>query len=69
MAYRDSSAPIDDRVNDLISRMTLEEKVAQTLCIWEVYNEELLDGNGDFDREKADEYFADKHGIGEISMH
>jgi beta-glucosidase len=69
MAYRDSSAPVEDRVNDLISRMTLEEKVAQTLCIWEVYNEELLDGNGDFDRDKADEYFADKHGIGEISMH
>ena len=27
--YRDATAPIDDRVNDLISRMTLEQKVSQ----------------------------------------
>ena len=38
MTYRDRSASVEDRVKDLISRMTLEEKVAQTLCIWEIYN-------------------------------
>ncbi len=69
MTYRDRSASVEDRVKDLISRMTLEEKVAQTLCIWEIYNEELLDENGDFDRERADAYFNGKHGIGEVSMH
>ena len=31
MPFRESSLPIDQRVNDLVSRLTLEEKVAQTL--------------------------------------
>jgi beta-glucosidase len=31
MVYKNPSAPIDERVNDLISRMTLEEKVSQML--------------------------------------
>jgi len=30
--YKDSTAAIEDRVNDLLPRMTLEEKVAQ-LCV------------------------------------
>src|SRR3954471_4549884 len=28
--YRDSSLPVEDRVRDLLARMTLEEKAAQT---------------------------------------
>lgn len=31
--YKDPNAPIEDRVNDLLPRMTLEEKVAQ-LCAY-----------------------------------
>ena len=31
IVYKNPSAPIDNRVADLISRMTLEEKVSQTL--------------------------------------
>jgi beta-glucosidase len=31
MPFRNASLPIDQRVNDLVSRLTLEEKVAQTL--------------------------------------
>ncbi len=31
MPFRDPSLPIEQRVNDLVSRLTLEEKVAQTL--------------------------------------
>lgn len=31
--YTQASAPIDDRVADLLSQMTLDEKVAQTLLI------------------------------------
>jgi beta-glucosidase len=33
--YRDPSLPIPERVRDLLARMTLEEKAAQLLCLWE----------------------------------
>ena len=33
--FRDASANVDDRLNDLIGYMTVEEKVAQMLCIWQ----------------------------------
>jgi len=33
--YRDASRPVDARVADLISRMTLEEKVAQLQGLWQ----------------------------------
>jgi len=32
--YRDAEQPVDDRLNDLISRMTVEEKVAQVTAVW-----------------------------------
>lgn len=37
--YKNSSLSINDRVNDLLKRMTLEEKVGQLLCPmgWEMY--------------------------------
>lgn len=38
-AYKDASAPVEERVGDLISRMTIEEKIGQ-LCYptgWEMY--------------------------------
>ena len=34
--YKNAQLPVSERVNDLLSRMTLEEKVGQTLCIREV---------------------------------
>src|ERR1700760_2216891 len=33
--YRDASLPVEQRVADLLSRMTLEEKVAQLEGAWE----------------------------------
>lgn len=33
MIYKDDKQPIEKRVNDLLNRMTLEEKVAQLCCI------------------------------------
>ncbi|MDQ2747562.1 MAG: glycoside hydrolase family 3 C-terminal domain-containing protein, partial [Acidobacteriota bacterium] len=32
--YKNAKLPIDERVKDLLSRMTLEEKVAQMECLW-----------------------------------
>lgn len=32
--YRNPKLSIDERVKDLLSRMTLEEKAAQTMCLW-----------------------------------
>ncbi len=62
--YKDSSAPIDARVNDLMRRMTLEEKVAQIIAAWQTKSP-LLDDKGDFDPAKASEVFP--HGIGQIT--
>lgn len=38
--YKDPSANIEDRVQDLLTRMTLEEKIGQLSCLmgWEMYN-------------------------------
>ena len=32
LPYRNASLPIEERVSDLLSRMTLEEKVGQLRC-------------------------------------
>ncbi|MCX7721305.1 MAG: glycoside hydrolase family 3 C-terminal domain-containing protein [Dictyoglomus thermophilum] len=50
------------RVRDLISRMTLEEKIAQLQA---VYGKDLVDENGNFSEEKAEKLL--KNGIGQIS--
>jgi beta-glucosidase len=46
--YRDRTRPVDERVRDLLARMTLEEKVAQTLGIWKG-KEKITDEKGQFD--------------------
>ena len=37
--FRDRTLPIDARVDDLMARMTLAEKVAQICCIWPMAGE------------------------------
>ncbi|HHW73242.1 MAG TPA: beta-glucosidase [Firmicutes bacterium] len=60
--YRRKDAPVEARVEDLLSRMTLEEKVAQ---LGSVGPKEILDDEGNLDLEKAKE--AMPHGIGQIA--
>jgi beta-glucosidase len=47
--YRDPSLPAEQRVADLLTRMTLEEKAAQMMCVWQKKSETLVDVNGAFD--------------------
>lgn len=37
--YKQATAPVEDRVKDLVGRMTVEEKVGQLCCPlgWEMY--------------------------------
>src|SRR5204862_4435171 len=53
-AYRTAGLPVAQRVADLLSRMTLEEKLAQTLCPWQI-DRALRDDQGNFAEEKARE--------------
>ena len=61
--YRDASLPVDERVKDLLGRMTLEEKLAQVSAFWS--KDPIADANGTFVPEKAK--LAMPHGIGQIS--
>lgn len=62
--YRDAARSIDERVADLLGRMTLEEKVAQLEGIWQK-KPQIQDADGRFDPAKAKTLL--EHGIGEIS--
>lgn len=46
--------------------MTLEEKVAQMLCIWNDKMQTLINEKGEFDPEKAKENYKHGHGLGQI---
>ena len=43
--YKDASAPVEARVDDLLARMTLDEKIAQITTVWEgkvaIFDEKL----------------------------
>ncbi len=61
--YRDSSAPIALRVQDLLKRMTLEEKVAQMVTLWG-RKADIMTGLT-FDADKASQSFGD--GFGQLA--
>ncbi len=63
-AYRNPNLPVEQRVADLLSRMTLEEKMAQTHALWQ-RQERITDAQGNFSPEKARDVL--KNGIGEIT--
>jgi beta-glucosidase len=64
--YRNRSRSIDDRLDDLLGRMTVEEKVAQMLGIWRQKDDALVDAAGRFDEAKAEARFKDGHGLGQV---
>lgn len=69
LPYMDPALTPEQRAKDLLSRMTLEEKVAQTQCYWRHFKNDMLDEQGDFDPQKANNLFKDGLGIGQVSLH
>jgi len=64
--YKDPGAPIERRVKDLLSRMSLEEKAAQMVCVWNEKATTLVDKAGAFDPAKAAAAYADGRGLGQV---
>jgi len=62
--YKDAHAPIAARVDDLLGRMTLADKIAQISCVWQ-RKPEIEDAHGNFDRAKAERLFPD--GLGQVA--
>ncbi len=62
--YKDAAQPVERRVEDLLQRMTLEEKVAQMLSIWE-HKDRIQSPAGEFSPDKASAAFP--NGLGQIA--
>jgi beta-glucosidase len=62
--YKNPQLPVEQRVADLLGRMTLEEKVAQTLSVWQ-QKSALVTADGVFDPARAVAVL--RHGIGEVT--
>ncbi|KAF0152346.1 MAG: glycoside hydrolase family 3 protein [Ignavibacteria bacterium] len=65
LPYKNSTFPINERVKDLIGRMTLEEKIAQMLCIWGQKKILMLDDDGKLNIENLSVHLP--NGIGQIA--
>src|SRR6187402_2174926 len=62
--YLDAALPVDVRVADLLERMTLEEKVAQLIGVWNSKGD-IQDANGQFTPATAARLLA--NGLGQLS--
>ena len=64
--YRNAALPAVKRVKDLLARMTLEEKTAQMMCVWQRKADTLVDADGNFDAAKARAAFKQRRGLGQV---
>src|SRR6202789_1204252 len=64
--YKNAALTIPRRVKDLLARMTLEEKAAQMMCVWQKKAETLIDETGNFDPRKAKKAFRHGRGLGQV---
>ncbi|HRI24511.1 MAG TPA: glycoside hydrolase family 3 N-terminal domain-containing protein [Ferruginibacter sp.] len=62
-AYKNKKLSPEARAKNLLSLMTLDEKVMQTQCLW-IQKSRILNAAGDFDEAKAKD--ALKNGLGEL---
>jgi beta-glucosidase len=67
LPYQNPKLSPEKRAKDLLSRMTLEEKAAQMVCIWRDRPKSMLDDDGNFDEKKAKAFFKKGHGIGQVA--
>ena len=63
--YRNSALSVDERLEDLLGRMTIQEKAAQLVCIWRQKQALLFDEHGALDPKKLKQHLKD--GIGQIA--
>ena len=63
--YKNPQLSVDQRVEDLLNRMTLEEKVAQMICIWGEKKNALMDENENINLNNLSTYLKD--GVGQIA--
>ena len=63
-AYRDADLPVTERIDDLIARMTVEEKVAQVTAVW---NDKRRMDNDDFSFNADSARLLMPHGIGHLT--
>ena len=65
--YQDSEAAPEDRATDLLSRMSVAEKVAQMTGVWNDKDTTLIDPEtGAFDEAKARAAFGHGNGLGQV---
>jgi beta-xylosidase len=64
--YKKLEAPVAHRVKDLLGRMTIEEKAAQMMCVWQQKAQKLVDADGNFDPAKAKAAFKKRLGLGQV---
>lgn len=64
--FRQPERRPEERTEDLLSRMTVEEKAAQMMGMWNDRKDTILDEHGDFDEVKALKSFQHENGIGQI---
>ena len=64
--YKKPSLSPERRVRDLLARMTVEEKAAQMMCVWQEKSAKLVDARGNFDFAKAKAAFKNGHGLGQV---
>lgn len=64
LPYRDATRPIDERVQDLLSRMSLPEKLVQVCAVWDA-KAALLGPGGGLDPARLRARFP--HGVGHVA--
>jgi beta-glucosidase len=66
-AYKNPALSAEKRTKDLLARMTLAEKAAQMVSIWQEKSQKIQDADGHFDFAKAKKHFGHGRGIGQIA--